>query len=224
MNAPAQSTKPQRDGMLSAVKALLEIVIAALFLVTFVLQPSRIPSESMDPTLKVGDFLLIDKQSFAPPGILGHVLPPTVLQRGDLVVFHYPVDETIHLVKRVVGMPATSCACAMDRVLVNGQPLKEPYAFYSDARPNSFRDDFPSLREADPNVDPPWWVELRRSARGGEITVPPNCYFVLGDNRNDSDDSRYWGFVRRDAIVGRPLLCTSRCGRRRNRAVGFGTY
>jgi signal peptidase I len=193
-------------GALSGLKGLLEIVIAALFLVTFVVQPSRIPSESMVPALRVGDFLLIDKQSFAPSGILDRLLPPTTVKRGDLMVFHYPVDGAIRLVKRVVGLPGDRLRLRDGHVLLNGQPLAEPYAFYSAARPNGFRDDFPSLREADPNVDPPWWIELRRTAAKGELTVPPERYFVLGDNRNDSEDSRYWGFVPRDAIVGRPLL------------------
>jgi signal peptidase I len=91
-------------------------------------------------------------------------------------------------------------------VLVNGRVLEEPYAFYSPSRPNGFRDDFPSLLEADPNVDLRWWIRLRGSMKDGEVTVPPNEYFVLGDNRNDSEDSRYWGFVPRSAMVGRPLL------------------
>jgi len=195
-----------REGVLSAVKALLEIVIAALFVVTFVLQPSRIPSQSMEPTVHAGDFLLLDKQSYAPSGWLARLLPPAIVQRGDLVVFHYPGDPAIHLVKRVVGLPGDRIRMREGRVLVNGQPLAEPYAFYSDARPNDFRDDFPSLREADPNVDPAWWIEMRRSIHQGELTVPAGAYFVLGDNRNESEDSRYWGFVPRDAIVGRPLL------------------
>jgi signal peptidase I len=92
------------------------------------------------------------------------------------------------------------------RVLVNGKLLDEPYAFYSVSRPNDFRDDFPSLLEADPNVDLKWWIQLRKSAGSGDVVVPANEYFVLGDNRNDSEDSRYWGFVPRSAMVGRPLL------------------
>ncbi len=196
----------QRDGVLSAVKALLEIVIAALFLVTFVVQPSRIPSQSMEPTVHVGDFLLLDKQSYAPSGLLDRLLPPAVIRRGDLVVFHYPSDPAIHLVKRVVGLPGDSLRMRNGHVLLNGQPLAEPYAFYSGARPNDFRDDFPSMREADPNVDPVWWIEMRRILHDGQVTVPPDHYFVLGDNRNNSEDSRYWGFVPRDAIVGRPLV------------------
>jgi signal peptidase I len=162
----------------------------------------------MEPTLRVGDFLLADKQSFAPSGALDRLLlPPTQVERGALVVFHYPVDTSLYLVKRVVGVPGDRVRLRDGRVQVNGHPLIEPYAFYSPSRPNEFRDDFPSLQEVDPNVDLPWWFELRRLTRDSDdIIVPPDEYFVLGDNRNDSEDSRYWGFVPRNAIVGRPLL------------------
>ena len=196
----------QRDGVLTAVKLIVEIIVCALFVVTFVVQPFRIPSASMEPTLRVGDFLLVDKQSYAPAGVLDRLLPPTRIERGDLVVFHYPVDPGLHLVKRVVGLPGDRLRLRGGRVLVDGRRLDEPYAFYSPSLPNGFRDDFPSLLEAEPSVDLRWWIELRRSVQDGDVTVPAGEYFVLGDNRNDSEDSRYWGFVPRDAIVGRPLL------------------
>jgi len=186
---------------------MLEIIVFAVFIVTFIVQPFRIPSGSMEPTLKVGDFLLVDKQSYGPAGVLDRLLlPPARVSRGDLVVFHYPVNPGLHLVKRVVGMPGDRIRMRGGLVLVNGRVLEEPYAFYSPSRPNGFRDDFPSLLEADPNVDLRWWIRLRGSMKDGEVTVPENQYFVLGDNRNDSEDSRYWGFVPRSAIVGRPLL------------------
>jgi signal peptidase I len=196
----------QRDGLLTAVKSIVEIIVCSLFVTTFIAQPFRIPSASMEPTLRVGDFLLVDKQSFAPSGLLDHLLPPTKVKRGDLVVFHYPVDLSVHLVKRVVGLPGDRLQLRKGHVLVNGGPLREPYAFYSPSLPNAFRDDFPSLLEADPSVDLRWWIELQRTGRSGEITVPPGEYFVLGDNRNDSEDSRYWGFVPQRDIVGQPWL------------------
>ena len=196
----------QREGLLTATKLIVEIVVCALFAMTFVVQPFRIPSSSMEPTLRVGDFLLVDKQSYAPEGELGGLLPPTRIRRGDLVVFHYPVDPSLHLVKRVVGLPGDRVRLRGGHVLVNGRALVEPYAFYSPTLPNGFRDDFPSLLEADPSVDLRWWIELRQRASGGDVVVPAGEYFVLGDNRNDSEDSRYWGFVPRSAIVGRPLL------------------
>jgi signal peptidase I len=223
----------KRDGILVAVKPLLEIVIVAVFLTTFLVQPMRIPSESMVPTLRVGDFLLVDMQSFAPSGALDRLLlPPARVERGELAVFHNPVEDSegsdgaseapppALLVKRVIGLPGDRLRLRDGRVLVDESLLPEPYAFYAPSRPNNFRDDFPSLREADPNVEPGWWIELRRTAASGELTVPPGCYFVLGDNRNDSEDSRYWGFVPGDAIVGRPLLVYF--AQRRPEASGAG--
>ena len=191
--------------LLGTFRSLLEFVAVALFVMTFVMQPFRIPSESMIPTLHVGDFLLVDKQSFATEGHWSQLLPPTAIRRGDLAVFHFPVDPQLHLIKRIVGVAGDHIRLRSGKPIVNGKPLPEPYAFYSEARPNNFRDNFPSLRETDPNLDPAWWDQMRHLVQGGEITVPPGEYFVLGDNRNDSEDSRYWGFVPRDALVGRPI-------------------
>jgi signal peptidase I len=202
----ARAGSKAHEGVLATLRSLLEFLVVAMFAMTFILQPFRIPSESMVPTLRVGDFLLVDKQAYEPEGRLAHLLPPTGIQRGDLVVFHYPVDPGMHLVKRVVGLPGDHIHLRGGRVWINGQPLAEPYAFYSASGPDDFRDNFPSLREADPNLDPRWWMQLRRIAANGEIIVPPNRYFVLGDNRNDSEDSRYWGFVPQGDVVGRPFL------------------
>ena len=193
-------------GVLATFRSLLEFLVVALFALTFILQPFRIPSESMVPTLRVGDFLMVDKQSYEPEGALSWMLPPSNIHRGDLVVFHYPVDSSMHLVKRVVAVPGDRVRLRHGRVWINEQPVEEPYAFYSPAAVDDFRDNFPSLRRADPSLDPNWWMRLRRSVVDGELTVPPGQLFVLGDNRNDSEDSRYWGFVPSETIVGKPLL------------------
>jgi len=197
----------EHDGLLGTLKSILEIIVCAVFIVTFLVQPFRIPSGSMEPTLRVGDFLLVDKQWYGPAGRLDRlVMPPAGIERGNLVVFHYPVQPRLHLVKRVVGVPGDRIRMRGGRLLVNGQAVAEPYAFYSPSRPNGFRDEFPSLLEADPNVDLRWWIRLRSSVVNHDVVVPADSYFVLGDNRNDSEDSRYWGFVPRAAIVGQPLL------------------
>ena len=188
------------------IRSLLEIVVIAIFIVTFVVQPFRIPSESMQPTLFVGDFGLADKQAFAFEGPLARLLPPGRVERGDLMIFHYPVDPHQYLVKRVVGVPGDRIRLRGGRVWIDGSLLAEPYAFYSPSPANAFRDEFPTVRETRPALRPSWSGQLQRATRDDELIVPSDEYFVLGDNRNDSEDSRYWGFVPGSEIVGRPLL------------------
>ena len=196
----------RRDDLLTAVQSLLLVVVVAMFVVTFIVQPFRIPSESMDPTLRVGDFLLMNKQAFAPSGALDVLMPPPTVRRGDIAVFHYPLDPAVDFVKRVVGLPGDRIRLRDGRLFVNERAVSEPYAFYGATLPDSFRDNFPTLQSMDGNVDPAWWRTLRRDVRDGELYVPSDRFFVMGDNRNDSEDSRYWGFVPRAALVGRPLV------------------
>lgn len=190
-----------------AAASLLRTVIVALFLITFVLQPFLIPSESMERTLLVGDFLLFNKQVYAPPGIPGKwLLPYRPIERGDIVVFHH--SRPLLLVKRVIGVPGDRLRIHDGRVFINGAPLDEPYAAFEPAPPNDFRDNFPAhaYYATDPQVDPEWWRQMQSLSSNGELQVPPGEYFVLGDNRNHSNDSRYWGFVPRQAIIARPLV------------------
>ncbi len=188
-----------------ALASLLRTVVIALFVLTFVMQPLLIPSESMEHTLLVGDFLLFNKQIFAPARSWGRwIMPYRDVRRGDIVVFHHP-DPPL-LVKRVVGIPGDGLRIENGRVVVNGVPLSEPYASYEPAPPNSFRDNFPARIYTDPEVDPDWWKLMQSLTHDGQLTVPPGEYFVLGDNRNHSLDSRFWGFVPRQAIVARPLV------------------
>jgi signal peptidase I len=194
------------EGFFTAVQSMLLVMVVALFIMTFVLQPFRIPSESMVPTLKVGDFLLVNKQAYSPRSWADALLPPSDVQRGDIVVFHYPVDPRLHVVKRVVAIPGDHLRLRDGQLFVNGKLVDEPYAYYSLAIPDNYRDDFPALHSMDANVDPQWWRVLRRNVRDGELYVPAGRFFVMGDNRNDSEDSRYWGFVPRPALVGRPFV------------------
>jgi signal peptidase I len=201
---PAPS-RPHRPTLPEAVASLLRTIVVALFVLTFLLQPFLIPSESMEHTLLVGDFLLVNMQEFAPAGWLGRaLLPNRPVQRGDIVVFHHP--DPSYLVKRVVGLPGDRLHIEDGRVTVNGVGLNEPYAVFEPAAPNAFRDNFPATMYTDPQVDPDWWRQMVSLTHNGDLVVPPGEYFVLGDNRNHSMDSRFWGFVPRQAIVARPLV------------------
>jgi signal peptidase I len=214
MSTPSQVTGPSpRLAQLwlhlptlpEALASLLSTVVVALFLLTFVVQPFLIPSESMERTLLVGDFLLFNKQIYAPTSKLSSwLLPYREVARGDIVIFHHP--EPPLLVKRVVGVPGDRIRIDGGRVSINGTTLPEPYAAFEPAMPNDFRDNFPAKMYTDPAVDPTWWRQMQNLTRDGELQVPQGEYFVLGDNRNHSNDSRFWGFVPRQAIVAKPLV------------------
>ena len=197
--------KPAGESWLMTIQSLLGTIVIALFVITFAAQAFQIPSESMENTLLVGDYLLVDKVQFARGGIWNAVEPYVPIKRGDIIVFHYPVDPTQHFVKRVIAVPGDHVRLSSKRVWVNGRLLNDrAYAVY---RPGSdaFRDNFPT--GAMPSwMGTQWMAELRQHVQGEELVVPAGDYFVLGDNRDNSDDSRYWGFVPRENIVGRPLL------------------
>jgi len=212
-SAPAPSLTPHRLDLLrhhlptlpQALASLLQTVVVALFVLTFVLQPILIPSESMERTLLVGDFLLFNRQVYAPAGRLSQwLLPYRQVARGDIIVFRHP--QPAMLVKRVVGLPGDRLRIADGQVYVNGVALDEPYAAFEPAPPNPFRDNFPAKIYTDPEVDPEWWRQMQNLTQDGELVVPLGEYFVLGDNRNHSKDSRFWGFVPRQAIIARPLV------------------
>jgi signal peptidase I len=203
---PAPATKhPHETGLLHALQSLIYLIVIAIFIITFTVQPFRIPSGSMESTLLIGDFLLVNKQS-QPSNSAAGMLPAASIHRGDIVVFHYPIDPSIHLIKRVIGLPGDHLKLRNGRVYINGTELTEPYAIYRPAGPDSFRDNFPRLQNADPDIDSRWWIRMRSLIDNGELIIPADNYFVLGDNRNDSEDSRYWGFVPRETIVGKPFL------------------
>ncbi len=178
----------------------------ALFVITFIVQAFRIPSGSMEDTLLVGDYLLVDKTRFGPAGAWQPVLPYRAIRRGDIIIFHYPGDTSQHFVKRVIGLPGDRIRLRDGRAYLNGRALAEPYAVFKQHDFDPFRDNFPQGDQLGEDVSRAWAAQLRTLVRDGELNVPRDCYFVLGDNRDQSEDSRYWGFVPRQNITGRPLL------------------
>jgi signal peptidase I len=194
-------------------ESLVVTVILAVFGTTFVLQAFKIPTGSMENTLLIGDHLLVNKFIFASQGgFLARLLPYRNLRRGDIVVFKFPPsDEQAepgeHYVKRVIGLPGDHIRIIHRRVFVNGQALYEPYVRHTYLDQLLPGDDFPPpdaeyLRGA----TTAWSAEMGSYIQDGELVVPPGKYFVMGDNREQSWDSRFWGFVPRSVISGRPLL------------------
>jgi signal peptidase I len=206
---PARAPIPQRQApwnLLAHVQFSLLALTIALFIITFVVQAFRIPSGSMENSLLVGDYLLVDKTRFGPAGAWRPILPYRPIGRGDIVVFRYPVDPSQHFVKRVIGLPGDRIHLWHSRVYINGRVLTEPYAVFKEHFHDEFRDDFPRGNWINENVGVAWTAQLHTQVQNGELIVPRGRYFVMGDNRDQSLDSRYWGFVPRENIIGRPLL------------------
>src|SRR5579863_1526690 len=203
---PLERTRAASRGEVTgSLQSLLGTVVIAVFVITFIVQAFQIPSPSMEKTLLIGDYLLVNKLCYGGGGIADYVMPYRAVQRGDIVVFHYPVTPALHFVKRVIGVPGDRIRLVNKQVYVNGTPLKETYIQLTRPANDAFRDSFPKLDIA-PGVTPEWWVQMRKLVENGQLIVPEGSYFVMGDNRDDSYDSRYWGFVPQANIIGRPLL------------------
>lgn len=180
-------------------------IILLLFGTTTLVQAFVIPTGSMEDTLLIGDHLLVDKLAYAPAGPLtSHVLPYSEVKRGDIIVFRYPVDIGQTFVKRVIGVPGDRIRLVNKEVFLNGARLEEPYVYHKTEYIDSYRDNFPG--EPNGHIAESAQEMLEKHVRNGELVVPPGMYFALGDNRDSSLDSRYWGFVPRENIIGKPLI------------------
>lgn len=189
--APGDATP---RGLRERADPFLAAVIFALFARTFLFQAFEVPSTSMEKNVLAGDRLLVNKFLYAPGGRGGPArwLPRRSLRRGDVIVFKFPEDPRRDFIKRVVALPGETLAIRDRIVSIDGRPLEEPYAFYAD---DSIWPDDPSVAES-----------RRRRDQLPPRQVPEGSYFVMGDNRDDSDDSRFWGEVRAEAIEGRALF------------------
>ncbi|HEU18858.1 MAG TPA: signal peptidase I [Deltaproteobacteria bacterium] len=169
-------------------KAIFIAILIAFFIRTFIVQAFKIPSGSMLPTLQVGDWLLVNKFIYGVkiPAIRNTMIPIKNPERGDIVVFIYPMDRSIDFIKRVIGIAGDTIEIKDKKIFINGSPLDDPYGVFTD------------------NLVIPPSVQPRDNF--GPVTVPDDHIFVMGDNRDSSYDSRFWGFVNCRDVLGKAFV------------------
>ena len=170
-------------------ESIVIAVILALFVRTWVVQAFKIPTGSMENNLLIGDHLLVNKFVFGPAGAERALLPMRDIRRRDIVVFKYPNEPQRDFIKRVIGLPGETLELRSKKVYINGEPLDEPYVHFLEPASDSQEVTSFDVRE-----------------RYGPVRVPEGQYFVMGDNRDNSQDSRYWGFLPRGYIKGKALM------------------
>jgi signal peptidase I len=172
-------------------ESIVIAVILALFVRTWVVQAFKIPTGSMENNLLIGDHLLVNKFVFGPAatGLERTLLPMRDIRRGDILVFKYPEEPERDFIKRVIGLPGDVVELRAKKVYVNGQPTDEPYVHYLTPAGSGGEVTSADVRET-----------------YGPVTVPADQYFVMGDNRDNSQDSRYWGYLPRDHVKGKALM------------------
>ncbi len=190
------------------IQSLAGVLVTGLFIITFILQAFEIPSSSMENTLLIGDHVFVDRVVYAPRSRwLGPLLPYRDVKRNDIVVFLSPAEAGLFVVKRIIGVPGDRIHLQDGKVYVNGQAQSEPYVIHSRGDYLPYRDNFPNVAPTmGTSITPEWHLLMRSQLQGGDLVVPPDSYFAMGDNRDISYDSRYWGFVPRENIIGRPMF------------------
>jgi signal peptidase I len=218
--AAAKSKDAERtETPLEALASISTVLVVGLFVMAFIFQNFEIPSASMEKTLLIGDHVVVDRAAFAPPTKWAPFVHYRPVQRGDVIVFLKPNPETpdLILVKRAIGLPGDRIHLRKGIVYINGVAQNEPYAVMPTNDGNyehgyiPYRDDFPSdvagiSEQAIANHASLWAVELPSHIQGDDLVVPPGSIFAMGDNRTESLDGRYWGFVPQENIMGRPLF------------------
>jgi signal peptidase I len=216
------TTEPEQqehETPLESLASICAVLAVGLFVMTFIFQNFEIPSPSMEKTLLIGDHVLVDRVSLAPPSRWAPFVHYREVRRGDIIVFFKPHPESpdLYLVKRCVGLPGDRIHLRDGVLYLNGVAQNEPYAAMprDDGDPSDayvpYRDDFPSDLEgidqaASQNNASRWALDLPNHIVDGDLIVPPGAVFAMGDNRTQSLDGRFWGFVPRENIVGRPMF------------------
>lgn len=193
------------------LSSLAAVLVTGLFIITFVMQAFEIPSSSMEDTLLIGDHVFVNRVQFAPRSSgLGRLFPYRDPQRGEIVVFLHP-DQAYagtYVVKRIIGVPGDRIHLINGVVYRNGVALDEPYVLHDrDNESDSYRNNFPAVTPSDGDgLSVNWSVYLASYVQGGDLVVPPDSFFAMGDHRGVSLDSRYWGFIPRANVIGRPMF------------------
>jgi len=199
-----------RETTVEFLASLAAVLVTGLFIITFVVQAFEIPSSSMEDTLLIGDHVFVNRVQFAPQtASVGPVLPYRQVRHGDIVVFLHPdaAYTGTYVVKRIIGVPGDRIHLRNGEVYRNGEKLNEPYINHDRDEPSDFyRNNFPAVPPSDPNISPIWETELPSHIQGDDLVVPPGRYFAMGDHRGVSLDSRYWGFIPKENIIGRPMF------------------
>jgi len=199
-----KKTEKKKETLPEFLAGILAVLVSAIFIITFIVQAFEIPSGSMENTLLVGDHVFVDRlTAMKAGGMMGLVMPYHDVKRGEIIVFIHPKDPGMYVVKRVIGIPGDKIHLKDGVVYRNGQPLNEPYLL-REGTGQEFRENFP--RGEYDGTYSEWPMQMRAYLRDGELIVPPDNFFGMGDHRDVSLDSRYWGFIPRENIVGRPLF------------------
>jgi signal peptidase I len=198
-----------RETTVEFLASLASVLVTGLFIITFIVQAFEIPSSSMEDTLLIGDHVFVNRIQFSPQSKwIGPMVPYRTIRRGDIVVFLSPAEPGLYVVKRIIGIPGDKIHLRDGAVYRNGEKLNEPYVMHKMGDFNPYRDNFPAASADFSNASPTpeWQVAMRQYIQGEDLVVAPDSYFAMGDNRDVSYDSRYWGFIPQENVIGRPLF------------------
>ncbi|MGA8153536.1 MAG: signal peptidase I [Terriglobales bacterium] len=216
-----ESIEPEKpsETTVEFLASLAAVLVTGLFIITFIVQAFEIPSSSMENTLLIGDHVFVNREQFAPRSRwIGPLLPYRQIRHGDIVVFLSPSEPGLYVVKRIIGTPGDRIHLRDGAVYRDGQKLDEPYVIHPipgegynpcEASPAAcaYRDNFPAVAPSEVyNVTPEWQLTMKQNIQGDDLVVPEGHYFAMGDNRDVSLDSRYWGFIPQENVIGRPMF------------------